>query len=447
MSKCFRVLLTAALLAPAITVRAQEDETWRKEVDRKIEILTRELEKSKLGEAAAEPVYKGAFGLAPAASKVYHVNRGVSIGGYGEMVFQDWNGERDDGAASNRKSELDFLRTIIYVGHKFNDKILFNSEIEFEHATTGGGSNARGEVSVEFAYLDFIASEQLGARAGLVLAPIGIINEVHEPTTYHGARRPNVEQDIIPTTWRENGVGVFGKLGPFSYRSYIMSGLQASSSTLTGSSSGLAGVNGFSAGSGLRNGRSKGAKSVVEDWAWVGRLDFDGIPGTQIGGSYYIGDAGQDIQNAQGMEIEVPVTLWEVHGLTEYRGLELRGLYSKVTVDDVAQLNVIKGLGASGTGSIGEEMFGGYVEAAYDILPLFGSKQYLAPFVRWERIDTQQKVPSGYSKNPANSRTEYTFGLTYKPIPNTVVKVDFQNVDNQSGTGIDKFNAAVGYHF
>ncbi|MCG3205351.1 MAG: hypothetical protein KCHDKBKB_02071 [Elusimicrobia bacterium] len=442
-----KMLLLLLGLVPLVQAQAEVEEVWKKEMERKIEILTQEIERGKMGAVAQEPVYEKAYGLAPAASKVYHVNHGVSLGGYGEMVLQDWSSQKDDGTASNKKSELDFLRAILYVGHKFSDKILFNSEIEFEHATTGGGSSARGEVSLEFAYLDFMPKESFGFRAGLVLVPVGIINEIHEPTTFHGARRPNVEQELLPSTWRENGVGVFGKVGSFSYRSYVMSGLQASSSTLTGSSSDLAGVNGFSASTGIRNGRSKGSKSIVEDWAWVGRVDYEGIPGTVLGGSYYTGDAGQDIKTAQGQEVDVPVDLWEIHGMSGFGGLELRGLYSQIRVGDVAELNVIKGLGTSGTNSVGERMFGGYLEAAYDILPLMGSKQYLAPFVRWERIDTQERVPSGYTKNPANSRTEMTFGITYKPHPRTVVKVDFQDIDNQAGTGIDKFNAAVGYHF
>lgn len=432
------ILIGGMSLLPFITLQADEasDAAWKKDMERRIEILTQEIEKGKLGEVASEPTYESKYGFSPAASKVYHVNRGVSIGGYGEMLYQNFDSKTDAGTAANKKSELDFLRAILYFGHKFNDKILFNSEIEFEHASTAGGSNARGEVSVEFAYLDFIANPAFGARAGLVLMPVGIINELHEPTLFHGARRTVTETNIIPTTWRENGAGVFGQAGPFSYRAYIVTGLQASSTTLSG-------VDGFSS-SGIRGGRSKGAKSVAEDFAYVARLDFEGIPGTLFGGSYYNGNAGQDVTR-NGIEIDVNVKLWEAHAMAEYRGIEVKGLYARSKISDVADLNAIQNRGA--TASIGEDQFGGYAEIAFDVLSLCGSKPYLAPFFRYERMDTQQKVPSGFTKNPANSQTIFTYGLTYKPHPNTVLKADFQDIDNQAGTGIDQVNAGIGYLF
>lgn len=429
-------LLASLAMLSAGAAMAEDDESWKREMERRIDVLSKELEQRRLGDVAVEPTYKKAYGFSPAASKVYHVNRGVSIGGYGEMVYQDFDSQTDAGTPSNKKNELDFLRAILYVGHKFTDKILFNSEIEFEHGTTSGGSNARGEVSVEFAYLDFIANPAFGARAGLLLMPVGIVNELHEPTLFHGARRTITETSIIPSTWRENGAGVFGQAAGFSYRAYLVTGLQASSTT-------LAGVDGFSA-SGIRGGRSKGAKSVAEDWAYVARVDYEGVPGTLFGGSYYNGNAGQDVM-LSGRELDVNVSLWEAHAAADFRGLELKGLYARSRIDDVADLNAVQGRAANA--STGERQFGGYAEAAYDVFSLLGLKQYLAPFVRYERVDTQQRVPAGYVKNPANSQTIWTYGLTYKPHPNTVIKADIQNVDNQAGTGIDQFNAGVGYLF
>lgn len=96
---------------------------------------------------------------------------------------------------------------------------------------------------------------------------------------------------------------------------------------------------------------------------------------------------------------------------------------------------------------MGERFYGGYAQAAYDVLSLLGSKQYLAPFIRYEKYDTQQRVPGGFSRNPANKRTEYTYGLTYKPHPNTVIKADWQNMKDDADTGVDQFNLAVGYLF
>ena len=81
-------------------------------------------------------------------------------------------------------------------GYRFNDRFLFNSEIEVEHAK---------EIFVEFAYVDFQATESFGLRGGMLLVPMGLVNEFHEPTVFMGAERPVTENRIIPSSWRENG--------------------------------------------------------------------------------------------------------------------------------------------------------------------------------------------------------------------------------------------------
>ncbi|MBI4061852.1 MAG: hypothetical protein HY403_10505, partial [Elusimicrobia bacterium] len=254
-------------LMPVAPLLAQ-DSVKLGELERKVDILTQEIEKIKLGEAA-EPVAEiQASGAAPAASKVYRARPNkASIGGYGEMTYQNFSKRKQDADPAGVRDEADFARAVLYVGYKFNDWILFNSELEFEHGSTG---KARGEVSIEQAYVDFRLRDEIGLRAGALLVPMGLQNEFHEPTTFHGVRRTGVEQNVIPSTWRENGAGVFGDLGPVSYRSYLVTGLQATTNT---------GVTGFSSSSGLRNGRSSGAKSFAEDLASVTRVDYKPVPG------------------------------------------------------------------------------------------------------------------------------------------------------------------------
>ena len=178
------------------------------------------------------------------------------------------------------------------------------------------------------------------------------------------------------------------------------------------------GVTGFNATTPLRNGRARGARSIAEDRAWAARLDYAGSDKGLIGVSAYRGNSGQDI--SQGSEIDGTVALWDAHARARVAGVELAGLYTKGWIHNVDQLDAANGL--VGPTSIGGEFFGGYLEAAYNVMPLFKGTQYLAPFMRWERLDTQQSVPDGFSENPANDRTEYTYGLTYKPHPQVVVK-------------------------
>jgi hypothetical protein len=397
------------------------------EVERRLGLLAEEIEDFKIGEAAVAAPTAGdgePYGLGPAAAKVYQKDGGVSVGGYGEALLQLYDDEKDDGSAGGKVDQFDFLRAVLYVGYKFSDSWVLNTEIEFEHASTSDG----GSVSVEFAYLDYLWRDEFNVRAGLVLLPMGWLNELHEPTVYLGATRPMTEQVIIPTTWRENGVGAWGEIGAFDYRTYVVNGLDAA---------------GFSA-QGLRGGRQKGARAKAEDFAWVGRLDFTGVPGLIVGASGYLGDSGQDLEDAAGQAVPVGTTIVELHAEYRYRGLKLRGLYSQATLDDVVQLN--RALGFSGAQSVGERLDGGYLEAGFDLLA-GRDRSSLIPYVRWERLNTQEEVPEGWSANPANDQELLTLGLAYQPLPQLIFKAEYLNVDNRAGTGIDQFNLALGYIF
>lgn len=347
---------------------------------------------------------QGYNGLGLAASKVYG-GQGLSIGGYGEGVYTNQAGSGD---------QFDLLRAVLYFGYKFNDEWVFNSEIEIEHAD---------EVFVEFAYVDRLIDEAVNARIGLVLIPMGFLSELHEPTTYLAVNRPETERRILPSTWRENGIGVYGDAGPVSYRAYVVNGFDAT---------------GFDA-SGLRGGRQKGSQALADDLAFVTRVDWTETPGLLAGGSFYYGGAGQD-QAGLG---STPVMIHDLHADWKWRGLWLRGLYAHAEIDDVTALN--NALGFVGNQSVGEELEGKYVEAGYDVLSALapGSRQSLYPFVRFEWIDTQAEVPSGFASDPANDDDITTFGLHYKPISNLVFKLDYDDFDR----GTDRWNLSFGYVF
>lgn len=428
------LMLIALALGLAAPARSQTPPDKVLELERKIDALAVEMERLKMGEAAAETKADArTLGYAPAATKVYRSQPNkVSIGGYGEMLYQNVSNHKQDGAVAGVRDTADMQRAILYVGYKFNDWILFNSEIEFEHGTTG---NTRGEVSVEQAYIDFRFSKAFGVRAGTLIVPMGITNEVHEPTTFHGVRRPSVETNILPTTWRENGLGIFGEEGILSYRSYVMTGLQAVNNT---------GVKGFSSSTGLRNGRSSGAKSYAEDLAWVNRVDLEPAEGVRFGFSLYGGQADQGLAGAGQ---NVSVSMQEAHAQAEYRGAEFKALYARGNIGNAAAVNAAQGWTNLAKNSVASKFYGGYAEAAFNVLSLAGTSQYLAPFLRYERYDTQWGTPTGFAWDPANSRTEYTLGLTYKPIPQVAVKADHQWNRNKARTGVNQFNLGLAYIF
>lgn len=398
------------------------------ELRRQIEILSREIEALKLREdKVAAKADQEQYGLGAAASKVYRSEPGFSFGGYGEMLYEAYDGTRDDGAASGKTDQLDFLRAILYAGYKFNDRVIFNSEIEIEHATT---SDSVGEVSLEFGYLDFLVRDEFNARVGMVLLPVGFVNELHEPTAFLGARRPQVEQQIIPSTWRENGLGAFGSFGDFTYRAYIVNGLNGAK---------------FSS-SGIRSGRQKGGRAKADDLAIVGRLDWTPVEGLLFGGSVYSGDSAQNLTTPAGDEFGANTTMTELHAEAKVRGLQLRALWVETSIDDVTELN--QALGLTGAKSVGEEQDGWYAEAGFDLASVVDlGKHALIPYVRYEDYDTQKAVPAGFLNDPKTAVEILTIGFAWKPIPQAVFKFDWQDIDDGAGTGTDQFNAAMGYIF
>jgi uncharacterized small protein (DUF1192 family) len=421
----------AALEAELARLKAQGSDAARlDELARRIDLLAAEIEKARTGGATdVEAPTKGEPGLGPAASKIYRRTSGVSIGGYGEVLFGAPSATRQDGAPSEAHRRLDLLRYVTYLGYKFSDKILLNSEIEFEHATTGEGAEERGEASVEFAYLEFRPWKSAGFRAGELLMPLGFLNELHEPPIFHGARRNEVERQIIPATWRDNGVGLFGENGPFQWRTYVVAGLNSA---------------GFESG-GIREGRQSGSESLADDVAFTGRLDFVGAPGLLLGGSMFVGNSGQRAE-IDGRRIRGRVTLFDVHAQYERRGFQARALYARSTVGDAALINARNGL--AGAESVGSRQYGFYAEAAYDLMTARPHGQWaVVPFARYERLNPQDRVPAGFEKDPSLDQTVWTAGVAVKPLHNVVVKGDYQWASNKARAGVNRLNLAVGYLF
>jgi hypothetical protein len=401
------------------------DSSAIEEIKRQLEILAAEVEKIRSGEVEEIEVDESrrrSLGLGTSAATVYTKRQGPSLAGYGEMLYENFDSETDAGEPSGRTDQIDFLRAVVYFGYRFNERMLFNSEIEFEHAHTDLG----GTVAVEFAHLDFALTDSITARGGMVLLPMGLVNEFHEPNSYLGTHRPLTENVIIPTTWRENGAGVVGTHGMFNYRAYVVAGLNAANFTS----------------SGIRNGRQSGARSKLGDPAFVGRLDVNPWPGIFVGGSFFVGNS--IVFGTTEADLDIPTRIAEFHGEYKRHGFQVRGLYAHASLDDVAELNNF--LGLTGSSSVAESMNGGYIEAGYNILA-GRSEHSVTPYVRYESVDTQSEVPAAFLRNPARDQSLWTIGLEYKPISNIVVKADYIAFDNDANSGVDQFSILLGYSF
>lgn len=408
-----------------------------KSIEEKLSVLAEEIDNIKQAAVSPEPTYEQVFGAGPAASKVYLTNKGLSIGGYGELLMGQ--------AVFDDNNTVDTQRVVLYFGYKFTDRIIFNSEVEFEHASTEPNvDGAEGSVSVEFALLDFLLVPEINLRGGLLLAPFGIINEVHEPTTFYGVFRPRTELFVIPTTWRENGLGIFGdfdlsKAGTLNYKAYVMNSFDAG---------------GFTASSN-RDIRFNGTEALFNDVALVSRAEYSPLPYITIAGSLFLGNTGQNatIDNPtsqfNGQKVKGFFQMYEGDIQFQYRGFEGRGLFVFTRLGDAARINALNGL--VGNESVGNRQWGYYIEGGYNLLSLanFSSQyfQYLAPFVRWDSFDTQARVPSGFERDPANNQKDLTIGINYKPIPQVVVKAEYQWLDTEADQAVNQFNFGLGYVF
>lgn len=381
--------------------------------------LAEELRRLKLDVGISDVEYRSFAGMGPAASKVYYAPKGLSIGGYGEAFYRN-NLERNSlgapgGACATSPGACDFsdlLRLVLYAGYRFNDWIVFNSEIEFEH---------QRQVFVEFAYLDFLLADALKLRVGNLLVPVGITNELHEPVFFNGVERPEVERNIIPTTWNENGIGIHGDLAPgLRYKVYGLGGLSAARGAPT-------------PGTWIRNLRTRGGtsgsaagdRSFAETFAGVAALSYETGP-LNVGGSVYRGRAGQ-AQTVSGTDrrgIDADVTIVEAHAALAWRGAHLRALAVQGQITDADLINAKYSL--TGVNGIGSRVRGAYADVGYDVLSLLRSDHSLVPFVRYELLKLHDQVPAGYAKDPRQDVDVVTTGVTYKPIPTVALKGDWQ---------------------
>ena len=416
--------LDALAAAANADIRAQLEE-----VRRQVDTLTKEIETLKSGvpEKAPEAGGTGVFGVGPAASKVYAVHRGVSIGGYGEFLYENFDSRAQNGSPSGRNNQVDLLRAILYFGYKFDDHFLLNSELEVEHAVTA--SDKGGETAIEFAYLDWRHTRATNLRGGLVLIPMGFLNELHEPPVFLAARRPEVEQVIIPSTWRELGLGFYGDTGVVSYRAYLVNGLTASRY----------------APEGIAEGKQEGSQAIARDFAVTGRLDFTPLPGALVGASFFTGNSAQGKMTASGKSFGGRTTLFDLHAEWRWRGIQARGLFVDTRIADAADINALNGL--AGDQSVGSRQRGWYLEGGYDLFSSRPASVSLIPFARWERYDTQREVPAGFERNPENNVSLFTLGAVFKPIANIAVKTDWQRRRTAARTGTNQWNLALGYLF
>lgn len=318
----------------------------------------------------------------------------TSIGGYGELHYNT--------GATDR---IDFHRFVLFVNHEFSDKIRLFSELEVEHALAGAG--APGEVELEQAFLEFDLNERTTAKAGLFLIPVGILNETHEPNTFYGVERNQVESAIIPSTWWEAGAALTHTYeSGFGVDFALHSGL----STTTAN---------------IRGGRQKVANADAQDGAATLRVKYTGVPGLTLAGTVQYQ---QDIAQGTLPGETADAVLTEVHADWRKGGFGLRALYARWDLN-----------GATAAGLGRDEQYGYYIEPSYRFAIADGSQE-LGFFARYSVVDNV----AGDNVDSENKFTE--FGVNYWPHPQVVLKADMQFADRPAADD-ETVNLGVGFQF
>ena len=358
-----------------------------------------------------------------AAQRLLSGNYGkaVTLGAYGEITYNQ---------LESNNGELDVQRLVLLVGYKFSDQVQFVTEIEFEHIE---------EVFVEQAFVNYAIASNISLRGGLMLVPMGIVNEFHEPTTFNGVERPAVDNVIVPTTWREIGFGVTGRSNELSlgYQAYVFNGFKSTSF------GGDGGVNGYLKGSnGLRSGRQKGIKSTIDSPTLSLKVDYYGIPGLRLGVSSYFGktQADDDVEAIDGSNIGI--SMIGLDARYAFKRFAARGQYIHVALSDTENYNELTGR------DLGSALKGWYIETSYNLFPQ-EKIQRLFAFARYEKYDTHADTEGNLLRNDNYNRNDLTMGISYHIAPGVVLKGDYQFRDNANADNDvqNRLNMGIGVWF
>lgn len=333
-------------------------------------------------------------------------NSATAISGYGEIAYKNH--------LYNNTAIAQLQRAVLFIGHRFSKNISFFSEWELENAKVSSSNNS-GEFSMEQCFIKFDITRMVYINAGFFTPRIGQINENHLPNTFNGVNRPIVEKMIIPATWREVGVAIYGRsrgLPGLNYSLGVMNGLNAQ---------------GFSLAEGIRGGRYEGYMASAKNLAITGALLYY-YGGWRLQASSYLGGSiGLDDSTAARIGIQTgtfgtPVFLNEANFHYRHRGFAAKGLISLIQIPDAANIN------ATFANNCPEQMMGYYAEFSFDwMYKKYAQDKQFITFLRYEKVDMNGKIPFNGLENRAFTQDHIIAGITYLPVRGIAIKIDYHN--------------------
>ena len=442
-----RIVLSLAVVASVSMAATNE------ELDKEIQNLKKEMSEMKVSQEqtnesildeisgaslGSDETYESFSSLGEAASKVYHSDGLVSIGGYGEYKFKKYNDFKNYSSSTandtRNKSEFNIVRFVPYIGFKFNDWIVMNTEIEFEDggARSDNTKNYKYAI-VEFSYLDFLIEKEFALRVGHILVPFGLVNLNHEPVAYLTSDRPAVETFIIPSTWHTNGLLSHGKIDSFEYYAGLISSPDAG---------------GFTEGRYIQQGRL-GARQFTDDVSFVARGTYDFSGGLNAGASLMYGNSSAALESKPGTptghtsNAKITMTMAEAHLSYKNHGFDIQALATYGSFGGDIEL-----LSSDIAQDISKSVNGQYITLGYDVLNTYSTDQKVYAVAEIERLDMDASNSTLIPDN--NKFNEYTAGFAYFPDPKVVIKGDYKLRDYSASAKLadeKSFTMSAGFIF
>ena len=373
----------------------------------------------------------------------------LRVSGYGTINYANFDWQTDP----ERRAHIDVERFVVSPKYQLNDTIRLEAELEFEHGGTGitmefdkfeefGEFEMEvekgGEVIVEKLAAVFEIRPAFNLRLGHIIVPVGLVAKRHRPQHYFTTTRPESESNLIPTTWHENGLELFGSVGRLGYQVQVVNGLDST---------------GFSSRRWIVGGHQLRFETAnAEDFALVGRVDYTVVAGAVLGISGYYGDSANNRPKPD-LRVDAHVSIVDLHGFYEVGGVKVRGLFLYGTLENSdlvskANRNLSNNLNVKRT-PIGSKALGGYLEVGYNLFAFFKSSRICDLFIRYDNYDTMAAVEGKIFDNPRWERQTWTFGANYHPHPQLVFKGHYARrrlgteVDNKENT----FALGLGFQY
>jgi hypothetical protein len=388
-------------------------------------------------------------------SSVYAIDMDqVEIYGYGNIYYQNYDYYQNYQSKAENRAKVDLERFVLSPRFLVSDTIKVVSEIEFEHGGTGvtmeydtldefGEFETEvekgGEVVVEEIYVDINQESWLNFRVGHMVIPVGLNSQRHMPTLYLSTFRNISETTILPNTWHESGVMVYGTLSDFNYQAMIMTGLNSEY---------------FDSSHWVQGGNQKQFESVnADNLAFTLRVDYGNVTQSHIGASVYVGDTNQN-RNKEQLDSSGTLTITDVHavydeGNIRFRAMALLGMLSDSQAITKANQNLPNALEAKRT-PVGSKALAYFAELGYDIAPLFQYSKSIIPFVKYDYVDSMYETEGFVIDDDRYERSTFTAGIDYFLTPQIVFKGDFSSTSFGSKANLEDLNAytvALGFQF